>query len=103
MYYSNGADIVWDEGKNEQLKAERGLSFEVFAEMILRESYIAVKKNPVRKEQMIFLCRYQGYIHVVPFVVDDQGCIVLKTVFPSRKYQKWYGGDLNERDQFRCI
>jgi hypothetical protein len=29
---------------------------------------------------------------VVPFVIDVEKNIILKTVFPGRKYQKIYGG-----------
>jgi len=31
--------VIWDKKKNETLKLERGLSFEVFAEMIIARDY----------------------------------------------------------------
>jgi uncharacterized DUF497 family protein len=73
--------IIWDDKKNKKLIAERGLSFEEFAALILEGKYAAILKNPARQNQKIFIIPYQEYIYVVPFV----------TVFPSRKYYKLYG------------
>jgi hypothetical protein len=75
---------------------ERGLSLEEFAALILEQKYTAILKNPSREGQMIFVVPYRGYTHVVPFVVDEHENIVLKTVFPSRKYHKLYGGKQGE-------
>jgi len=84
-------DIVWDEKKNKRLIAERGISFERVSELIVEKEYVAILENPVREGQYIFLLPIEGYIHVVPFVIDDDENIVLKTVFPSRKFHKLYG------------
>jgi len=84
--------IIWDTDKNRKLLADRGLSLEVFASLILDKKYCAILKNPSRKEQKIFIVPYQNYTYVVPFLIDDNQNIVLKTVFPSRKYHKIYGG-----------
>jgi hypothetical protein len=53
-------------------------------------------RNPSRKGQRIFIITYQDYTYVVPFVVDANKNIILKTVFPSRKYHKTYGGKNDE-------
>jgi uncharacterized DUF497 family protein len=84
--------IIWDDEKNHKLIAERGLSFESFASLILERKYLDILKNPARREQKLFVVPYQGYTYAVPFVIDDEQNIVLKTVFPSRKYHKLYGG-----------
>jgi uncharacterized DUF497 family protein len=84
--------IIWDDEKNQKLIAKRGLSFENFASLILEKKYLAILKNPARTEQKIFIVPYHGYTYVVPFVIDDEQNIILKTVFPSRKYHKLYGG-----------
>ena len=65
---------------------------EVFASLILGKKYLAILKNPSRKEQKIFVIPYHDYTYVVPFVIDKEQNIILKTVFPSRKYHKLYGG-----------
>jgi uncharacterized DUF497 family protein len=82
--------IIWDNKK--KLIAERGLSLESFASVILEKKYLAILKNPARTEQKLFVVPYQGYTYVVPFVIDGKRNIILKTVFPSRKYHKLYGG-----------
>ena len=41
---------------------------------------------------MIFIVRFKGYIYVVPFKIDEDDNIVLKTAYPSRKFNKKYGG-----------
>ena len=84
--------ILWDNEKNRKLIAERGLSLETFASLVLDKKYLAILKNPSRVEQKIFVIAYQNYTYVVPFVIDKSQNIVLKTVFPSRKYHKIYGG-----------
>ena len=84
--------IIWDEEKNRKLILERGLSIEKFAELILEKKYHAVLKNPSRAKQQIFVIPFQNYTYVVPFIIDEDQNIVLKTVFPSRKFHKMYGG-----------
>jgi len=84
--------IIWDDNKNRKLILERGLSIEKFVELILQKKYHAVLKNPSRTDQKIFVIPFQDYTYVVPFMIDENKNIVLKTVFPSRKYHKIYGG-----------
>lgn len=82
--------IIWDQQKNSELKRERGIALEDIAELILEKRYLAVFENPAHPEQMIFIVYYKGYTHVVPFVIDANENIVLKTAFPSRKFHKLY-------------
>jgi uncharacterized DUF497 family protein len=86
-------DIIWDEQKSGKLKKERGISLDEVAALILAKTYVDVVKHPKRPGQMMFVIPISGYIHVVPFVVDRDGNIVLKTVFPSRTFHKRYGGE----------
>ncbi len=83
-------DILWDEKKNKRLKDTRGVSFEDIAQIILDKKYLAILENPAHPEQMVFVINYKAYTYVVPFVIDDEKNIVLKTVFPSRKFHKMY-------------
>ena len=84
-------DILWDEAKNTKLKASRGISFEDVAQMILDKQYTAILENPTRPSQMVFVLKIKSYTYVVPFVVDKNDNIILKTVFPSRKFHRIYG------------
>jgi uncharacterized DUF497 family protein len=88
--------VIWDDEKNRKLMVERGLSLDEFAGIILEQKYTAILKNPARTGQMIFVVPCRGYAYVVPFVIDKNENIVLKTVFPGRKYHKLYGGKKSE-------
>jgi hypothetical protein len=46
---------------------------------------------------MIFVVPHAGYTYVVPFVIDPLERIVLKTIYPSRKYHKKFGGQNHEK------
>ena len=86
-------NIIWDEKKNEWLIINRGISFEEIAELILNKSYIDIIENPTRENQQYFIMKIMNYTWVVPFVIDEEERIVLKTAFPSRKFHKKYKGE----------
>ena len=84
--------IIWDEEKNQKLQAERSISFDQIAEIILRKEYLDILENKSRPDQQIFVIKLNNYIYAVPFIMDVQKNIILKTVFPSRKLYKKYIG-----------
>ena len=84
--------ISWDEEKNKLLKLKRNISFEEIADIIIEERHLDILKHPTRENQKIFIVELKQYIHAVPFVVDDNDNIFLKTAFPSRKLHKQYRG-----------
>lgn len=84
-------DILWDDAKNKKLKESRGVSFEDVAQIILDKRYLDILENPNHAKQKVFVVSYKSYTYVVPFVIDADNNIVLKTVFPSRKFHKLYG------------
>jgi uncharacterized DUF497 family protein len=83
--------IIWDGLKNEWLMLNRNISFEEISTKILNKEYLDIIKNPAREEQKCFIMSIDGYIWAIPFILDDNLNIVLKTAFPSRKLQKKYG------------
>jgi uncharacterized DUF497 family protein len=85
------AMIFWDDDKNSKLIAERNISFDEIAEIILKEEYLDILENPNRDDQMIFIIRVRGYIYAVPFLIDEDENIILKTAYPSRKFNRIYG------------
>jgi len=84
--------IIWDDEKNQRLQLERDISFEQISEIILRKGYLDILENPSRPNQQVFVVKLNDYIHSVPFIIDDQSNIVLKTAYPSRKLNKKYTG-----------
>lgn len=89
--------IKWDKKKDLWLIRHRGVSFSEIEDHIIEKDYKAMLENPGHVGQMIFIIEHRGYIHVVPFVIDSEENIILKTIFPSRRYQKIYGGKQNEK------
>lgn len=83
--------IYWEEDKNNKLLSERNISFDEISEINLQEKYLDILENPNREGQMIFIVRLNDYIYVVPFIIDENENIILKTVYPSRRYNKLYG------------
>jgi uncharacterized DUF497 family protein len=81
-------DFIWDENKNRTLRERRGISFEAISALIKNGEYVEILQNPRRPNQKIFLVPYRGHINVVPVVTHEKGNIILKTVFPSRKFDQ---------------
>jgi hypothetical protein len=90
--------IRWDEDKDAWLVHERGVSFQEIADIIPHGDYLDILEHPGRPNQYIFVLRLHDYVWVVPFTIDDEETIFLKTTFPSRKFNKRYGG-IHERNQ----
>ena len=86
--------IYWDDEKNNKLIAQRRISFDEITEIILNEEYLDILENPHRENQMIFIVRIKDYVYVVPFIIDEDENIFLKTAYPSRKFNKKYGDQL---------
>lgn len=80
------SDIRWNLLKNDRLKQTRGVSFE----NILEGKPIGIKKHLKRKNQNIILFYYKHYIWIVPYILEENGDILLKTLYPSRKYTKMF-------------
>jgi len=83
--------IVWDEAKNERLAAERGVRFEDVVAEIVAEHILEVLEPRVRKNQKILVINLSERIYAVPFLLDSDGNMILKTIYPSRKLQRRYG------------
>ena len=77
--------VKWSQLKSKRLKRARGVSFEE----IIHTKLLDIRDHPSRADQQILIYYYKGYVWAVPFVIDAEG-IFLKTLYPSRKYQKLY-------------
>jgi hypothetical protein len=83
--------ITWDPQKERRFREERGIEIREIADLIADGKYTAMLENPSRPSQFVFVLPYHDYTHVVPFVITEDETIVLKTVFPSRKFHQMYG------------
>ena len=83
----------WNTSKNRQLIDERGLSFERVVSAIEQGGLLDVVEHPNRRrypEQRIYVVEIEGYVHLVPFVIEADGTRFLKTIIPSRRATRDY-------------
>ncbi len=85
-------NIIWDKNKNEWLILNRKISFEEISDKILNGEYLEMVENPAKENQLYFIMNINNYTWIVPFLINQNNQIVLKTAFPSRKFHKKYGG-----------
>ena len=82
--------IEWDLEKNLVLKESRGVCFEDVEAAISDGKLLDIlpHHNPKKyPNQKVFIVEIYGYIHYIPFVEEGER-IFLKTIIPSRKYNK---------------
>ncbi len=82
--------IIYDSEKVKTLKLEHNIDIDVIIEIIVNKKYLDILENPKREGQLIFILSYKNYTHIVPFIIDENDNIVIKTVFPSRNFHKIY-------------
>jgi len=86
--------IRWNAVKSARLKRIRGVSFE---ELAIDGKIIDIIDNPARLGQHMIVFEYKKYIWIAPCVIEE-GNAFLKTLYPSRKYRKFYKkGVLDEK------
>ncbi|MCU7489952.1 MAG: toxin [Bacteroidota bacterium] len=82
----------WNEDKNEWLKDERKISFEIIISQIEMGYLLDIIEHPNKEkydDQKIFVVEYESYAYLVQFVEDSEK-VFLKTIIPSRKATKKY-------------
>ncbi len=87
--------INWNSTKNQQLIAERGISFEDVVFCIQQGRLLDDVEHPNSDkypDQRVFVVDIDDYVHLVPYV-ENQKEIFLKTVIPSRRATKQYLGE----------
>ena len=87
--------FAWNSEKNEQLKAERGISFEEIVFHIDAGDVLLIEDHPNQVRypgQRVFSVQIEDYVYLVPHVVTEPE-IFLKTIIPSRKATKRLKGN----------
>jgi uncharacterized DUF497 family protein len=82
----------WGSAKNDQLKFERGLSFETMVVAIESGGLVDVLEHPnpgKYPNQRVLVVASDGYAYLVPFL-EMEDHFFLKTVIPSRKATRDY-------------
>lgn len=82
----------WNHDKNETLKIERGISFEVVTLAIEADGLLDELCNPNTGKcpnQSVLVVAFDGYVYLVPYVEEPE-YYFLKTIIPSRKAARDY-------------
>lgn len=93
----------WSHDKNDQLKAERAISFEEIVLAIEADGLLDVVRHTNLgryPKQRMFVVSIEQYAYLVPFV-EEADYYFLKTIIPSRKATRDYlskGGSDETKD-----
>lgn len=90
---------AWNPEKNEQLRKERGVSFEDVVFHIEAGDEVDIFDHPNQERypgQKVSVVLIEGYAYLAPFV-ESEAEIFLKTIIPSRKATKQYIGESDEQ------
>lgn len=82
----------WNDGKNEKLKEERGISFADILYYIEKGEILDLVPHPLQAKypgQKMFTVAIDNYAYLVPYIETDDS-VFLKTIIPSRKATKKY-------------
>lgn len=82
----------WDNGKNEWLKKNRGVSFEQVVILMERGDVLETIEHPNQEKypnQKIAILNIDDYAYLIPYVQESEE-IFLKTIIPSRKATNKY-------------
>lgn len=83
----------WNPVKNEELKLERGVSFDDVVLAIHKARILDDIKHPNPKKyanQRVYIIEINEYAYIVPYVQSTKKVVFLKTIIPSRKMTKQY-------------
>jgi len=85
-------EFDWNDEKNQHLKEERNVCFEDVVVSIQSNRLFDVVKNSSKnhQEQYCLIVEISNYAYVVPFIINDDKQLFLKTIYPSRKMTKKY-------------
>ncbi len=82
----------WNHEKNEALKRDRDISFEIIVLAIEAGGLLDELRHPNSDRypnQSVLVVAFDGYVYLVPYV-EEADYIFLKTVIPSRKATRDY-------------
>ena len=82
----------WNHEKNEALKIERDILFEIIVLAIEADGLLDELRHPNTDKypnQSVLVVAFDGYVYLVPYV-EEPDYYFLKTVIPSRKATRDY-------------
>ena len=82
----------WNHEKNEVLKIERDISFEIIVLAIEADGLLDELRHPNTDKypnQSVLVVAFNSYVYLVPYI-EEPDYYLLKTVIPSRKATRDY-------------
>lgn len=79
--------------KNLTLVEERNISFDEVIAAIENDQILDIVEHPNKQKygnQKMYVIWVKEYVYLVPFVINRNGDIFLKTIIPSRKAKRKY-------------
>ena len=84
---------IFSPEKNLALIEERNISFDEVIAAIENDQIMDIVEHPNQQKygnQKMYVIWVKEYVYLVPFVIDTNGDIFLKTIIPSRKAKRKY-------------
>lgn len=84
---------IFSPEKNLALIEERNISFDEVIAAIENDQILDIVEHPNRQKyrnQKMYVIWVKEYTYLIPFVIDTNGDIFLKTIIPSRKAKRKY-------------
>jgi len=84
---------IFSPEKNLALIEERNISFDEVIAAIENGQILDIVEHPNKQNygnQKMYVIWVKEYVYLVPFVIDTNGDIFLKTIIPSRKAKRKY-------------
>ena len=84
---------IFSPEKNLTLIEERNISFDEMIAAIENDQILDIVEHPNKQKygnQKMYVIWVKEYVYLVPFVIDKNGDIFLKTIIPSRKAKRKY-------------
>jgi hypothetical protein len=84
---------IFSPEKNLALIEERNISFDEVIAAIENDQIVDIVEHPNKQKygnQKMYVIWVKEYVYLVPFVIDTNGDIFLKTIIPSRKAKRKY-------------
>lgn len=80
----------YTEDKSLLVEKRCGFDFDKAVELIKEGNLLDEIEHPIRRNQRIFVLKVDNYVYAIPFIVEKDGTVFLKTMYPSRKLTKDY-------------
>jgi hypothetical protein len=89
-----GRSFVFDPAKDAWLRENRGIGFERIIFAIESDVTLLIKTHPNKVKyphQLMIETVIDGYGYAIPIVMQSDGSVFMKTIYPSRKVTKKFG------------